>query len=102
MHVRLALALALVIALVLAPVPRPADAGGPLAEIVCAPRAEMRDRLARQHAATPQGMGMRDAEAVIELWTDPQGRWTLVQSYASGLACIVAMGTDWAQVRAGA
>jgi hypothetical protein len=32
---------------------------------------------------------------MIEVWADPQGRWTLVQRYATGLSCILAMGDYW-------
>jgi hypothetical protein len=76
--------------------PAPVQANGPLAHVVCASRAQMVDRLERQFRAAPEGLGLRDTDAVMELWTDPQGRWTLVQSYPDGQACIVAMGTDWA------
>ncbi len=64
----------------------------PLAEVICAPRSEIVSRL---HGATLSGSGLRDAEAVLEVWAKPSGDWVLVQSYANGTACILAMGEAW-------
>jgi hypothetical protein len=73
----------------------PASAATPIAEMICAPRAEIVARLAGAKVA---GSGLRDAEAVLEVWTRQSGDWTLVQSYANGTACILAMGEDWEAV----
>lgn len=70
----------------------PAFAESPIAEVICLPRAELVQRLAGSEIA---GAGLRDAEAVLEVWTRPSGDWTLVQSYANGTACILAMGEAW-------
>ena len=70
----------------------PAAAETPIAEVICAPRAEILSRLA---GAKVVGTGLRDAEAVLEVWTKASGAWTLVQSYANGTACILAMGEAW-------
>lgn len=73
----------------------PAVADSPIAEVICAPRAELLDRLS---GAEVSGSGLRDAETVLEVWTRPSGDWTLVQSYANGTACILAMGEAWEAV----
>ncbi len=70
----------------------PVAALNPVAEVICAPRPEI---LARLTGSTVAGTGLRDAEAVLEVWTRPSGDWTLVQSYANGTACILAMGEAW-------
>ena len=70
----------------------PAMALDPIAEVVCVPRAEL---LARMRGADVAGAGLRDTEVVLEVWTRPSGDWTLVQSYANGNACILAMGEAW-------
>jgi hypothetical protein len=70
----------------------PALAESPIAEVICAPRAEILARLAGAEVA---GAGLRDGEAVLEVWTKASGDWTLVQSYANGTACILAMGEAW-------
>lgn len=70
----------------------PVSAESPIAEVVCLSRADL---LLRLRGAEVAGAGLRDAEAVLEIWTRPSGDWTLVQSYANGTACILAMGEDW-------
>jgi hypothetical protein len=72
--------------------PLPAMAETVIAEMICAPRAEILSRLAGAEVA---GAGLRDTEAVLEVWTRASGDWTLVQSYANGTACILAMGEAW-------
>lgn len=76
----------------------PAWAGNPIAEVICAPRDEMVARLRQGHGAELAGMGLRNEEAMIEVWTDPRGDWTLVQTYTSGKACILAIGEGWEPV----
>lgn len=70
----------------------PALAQSPVAEVICLPRAELLQRLA---GAEVMGAGLRDAEAVLEVWAASSGAWTLVQAYANGTACILAMGEAW-------
>jgi hypothetical protein len=81
--------------LALAAAPQMASAGSPIAEVICAPRDEMVARLTRQMGSTMAASGIRDAEAVIEVWTAPSGDWTLVQTYTDGRSCILAMGAAW-------
>lgn len=73
----------------------PAQAQSPIAEVLCAPRAEI---LVRLSGAELAGAGLREAEAVLEVWRRPSGDWMLVQSYANGTACILAMGEAWEAV----
>jgi hypothetical protein len=70
----------------------PALAESAIAEMICAPRAEI---VARLRGAEVAAAGLRDDEAVLEVWTRASGDWTLVQSYANGTACILAMGEAW-------
>lgn len=88
MVTRLTLALCLI-------TPLPVAADSPIAEVLCAPRAEMVQRLTVQYGARLAGQGIRNVEMVMEIWADPQGEWTLVQSYADGTSCILAMGEAW-------
>jgi hypothetical protein len=73
-------------------------AAGPLAEVICAPTADMVQRLTRQFGATQQALGLRGPEEVLEVWTDKRGEWTMVMTYASGQSCIVAMGEAWTEL----
>jgi hypothetical protein len=88
---RLTLFLAQFLATFLA-VSAPALAQSPIAEVICLPRAEL---LLRLKGAEVAGAGLRDGEAVLEVWTKASGDWTLVQSYPTGTACILAMGEAW-------
>ena len=77
----------------------PAAAGSPIADVICDTREAMLLRLERNHGAEPQGRGIRSSDTILEIWAVPStGEWTLVQSYASGKSCIVAMGEDWEMV----
>lgn len=68
----------------------------PIANLLCAPQAQMKDKLTNQFRSQRAGKGLRSPEQVMELWHDPKrGDWTLVISYATGVSCIVAMGEYW-------
>jgi len=73
----------------------PAAAQSPIAEVVCEPTAQMHDRLKHRLRSARTARGIRDREQIMEVWTDPQGGWTLVLTYAGGTSCIVAMGEAW-------
>ena len=65
---------------------------GPIAEIICAPSAQITDRLQTHLHASRSWQGMRSPDEVMELWENPRGDWTLIIARASGVSCIVAMG----------
>ena len=91
-----------VLALLLALAPAPALAADPIAAVICADRAEMLRRLEVEYGAVRRGGGLRGPEAVLEVWAVPStGDWTLVQSYADGRSCIVAVGEHWEDARPG-
>ena len=73
-----------------------AQAASPIAEIICDDRDALTRRLQMSFGAERQSRGTRGPEALIEVWAVPStGEWTLVQSYADGKSCIVAMGENW-------
>ncbi len=84
------IALALVVCL-----PTVTAAKSPIAEVICAKRAEMVQKLTVTYHSSVAATGLRDMEAAIEVWADPDGRWTLVQTYTDGMTCILAMGEAW-------
>lgn len=73
----------------------PADAADPLGQVICAPSSDMTLRLSGRLKAQKTASGMRSPEEILEVWTDDHGAWAMVVRYASGTACIVAMGDDW-------
>ena len=66
-----------------------------IAEVICEETVRMEQRLSRRLGAERQAMGLRGPEQVMELWTEQNGDWTLVVTYATGTSCIVAMGENW-------
>ncbi len=65
-------------------------------DIHCDDRARLEDRLSNILGAERQSRGLRGPDAILEVWLQPSsGEWTMVQSYANGTACIVAMGEHW-------
>ena len=73
----------------------PALAFSPIAEIICAPKDQMTRKLAGQFGESRRATGLRGPEQMVEIWADEVGGWTMVITYASGKACIVAMGEHW-------
>lgn len=78
----------------------PAAATSPIADIICEPTARMTQKLTAQFQSERRNMGLRGPEQVVEVWTDKQGDWTMVITYASGQSCIVAMGEAWMETAA--
>lgn len=67
----------------------------PIAEVVCAPKDRLEQKLRVQFGNSPMAMGVRSPSEIMEIWTSDAGDWTLVITYASGRSCIVAMGESW-------
>jgi len=66
-----------------------------VAEIECDDIARMTHRLTHGLGAERRGTGLRDPGTVVEVRVAPaSGDWLIVQSYANGTSCIVAMGGD--------
>lgn len=75
-------------------------AGGPavagIAGVYCDAQDRIKTQLQMRMGARLQGRGLRGPDAVMEVWIVPRtGDWTLVQSYANGRSCVVAMGEGW-------
>lgn len=56
-------------------------------------------RLTVDFAAQKVSTGLRGPEAIVEVWAAEGGDWTLVQTYADGTSCILAMGEHWQDMR---
>lgn len=74
----------------------PMTAQAQLSDLICDDTDRMKRQLTEVVGAEKQGLGMRAPDTMIEVWITPHsGEWTLVQTYASGTSCIVAMGDHW-------
>lgn len=66
------------------------------ADLTCDDSARIKQMLSQSMGAERQGGGLRDPDTVLEVWVSPgKGDWTIVQNYANGTSCIVAMGEYW-------
>jgi hypothetical protein len=62
----------------------------------CLPRDDILAALNANFAESPIGMGLQDEATVVEILRSPDGSsWTILQSFANGLSCVVASGTNW-------
>ncbi|MCV3273608.1 hypothetical protein [Roseobacter sinensis] len=66
------------------------------ADVSCDDSTRMTERLKHVWGAERMGMGMRDPDKMVEVWvTERNGDWLIIQNYANGTSCIVAMGEHW-------
>ncbi|WP_422071254.1 hypothetical protein [Sulfitobacter geojensis] len=74
----------------------PTLAQAQMSDVSCDDSARMTQKLKEVVGAERQGMGLRDPETMLEVWvTARNGDWLIVQNYANGTSCIVAMGAHW-------
>ncbi len=70
-------------------------------DLVCDDTSRLQQQLQTVVGAQQQARGMRDPESLIEIWIVPSsGDWTIVQNYANGTSCILAIGEFWEAVEA--
>ncbi len=80
----------------------PTLANAKMADVSCDDSARMTNMLTQVLGAERQGMGLRDPETMLEVWvTRRSGDWMIVQNYANGTSCIVAMGEHWEATQTG-
>lgn len=88
-------------ALVCACVVLPTHLHARMSDVTCDDSARMSATLTEVWGARREGMGLRDPETMLEVWvTARDGAWLIVQNYANGTSCIVAMGEHWEGSRA--
>lgn len=74
----------------------PAGAYARMSDLSCDDSARLAITLTEEWGAERQGGGLRDPDTFLEVWvTARNGEWLIVQTYANGTSCIVAMGEHW-------
>lgn len=74
----------------------PAMALANLSDVSCDDSARLTHTLTDVLHAERQGTGLRDPDTFLEVWvTRHNSEWLIVQNYANGTSCIVAMGEHW-------
>lgn len=67
-----------------------------MADLDCDDSARLAETLTDVLGATRQGIGLRDPDTTLEIWVQARNNdWFVVQTYANGTSCIVAMGAFW-------
>ncbi|WP_109310523.1 hypothetical protein [Ruegeria sp. AU67] len=80
----------------------PTLASAKMEDVSCDDSARMTNMLTEVLGAERQGIGLRDPETMLEVWvTRKSGDWMIVQNYANGTSCIVAMGEHWEAAETG-
>ena len=66
------------------------------AQVNCAERASVVDKLAVKYGEAFSGGGLQSAESIFEVWhSEEKGTWTILMTRADGVSCIMASGTNW-------
>ncbi|MEE4189755.1 MAG: hypothetical protein V2I76_15100 [Roseobacter sp.] len=74
----------------------PTFAYAKMSDVSCDDSARMASILTEVLGAERQGAGLRDPDTMLEVWvTRRNGEWMIVQNYANGTSCIIAMGEHW-------
>ena len=68
-----------------------------LAQLLCAPRDAIVEKLKNDYAETPVAHGLMNAnDRLLELFASEGGKtWTLLATYPNGESCVVTAGHDW-------
>lgn len=66
-----------------------------LAQMVCAARNDLLAHFAKRFEEVPNGVGITDQGALLELLVSPTGTWTMIITVPGGTACVVATGQSW-------
>lgn len=62
----------------------------------CHPRGEVIQLLeSDKHQEVQRGIGFHRTGYIIELWTGPNGTWSILRTSPDGTSCILAYGRQW-------
>ncbi|MDW4499224.1 hypothetical protein R5H30_14625 [Sulfitobacter sp. D35] len=90
------------VALLTACIALPTLADAQMSDVSCDDSARMASMLTEVLNAERQGTGLRDPDTMLEVWVaQGNGDWMIVQTYANGTSCIVAIGEHWEAVQTG-
>ncbi|MEL6643341.1 MAG: hypothetical protein AAFQ79_05355 [Pseudomonadota bacterium] len=80
----------------------PSFAQAKMDDVSCDDSARMTALLKDVLGAERHGMGLRDPDTTLEVWVTRSNReWMIVQNYANGTSCIVAIGEHWEDAYSG-
>ena len=66
------------------------------AQMACGLRDAMVSQLGDRYGEVRKGAGLAGPTAIIEVWaSDASGTWTIMETTADGLTCVLAAGDNW-------
>jgi hypothetical protein len=65
------------------------------AKEICAPRAQIVQKLNHDFKENQQAVGVVNDKAVLEVYVSGQGTWTIIASGTDGNSCVLSAGQDW-------
>lgn len=65
------------------------------AQAICGDHGEIRERLEKTYAETPQAIGLSQDGGLVEVLVSPSGGWTILITYPDRPTCVVATGENW-------
>jgi hypothetical protein len=68
------------------------------AEQACMKRDVLVKQLTEKYQEKPAGQGIVQGTAVLEVYVSDKGTFTMVTSYANGVACILSVGDSWEEL----
>lgn len=65
------------------------------AQTVCGIHNVVADKLKSTFDEEPSGRGLANNGGVLEIYTSPEGTWTITLTRPDGLSCLMSTGTIW-------
>ena len=70
----------------------------PANAVECAPRDQIKEKLAHEFGEKPVAMGLSGSGAAMVIFASPQGTWTTTVMTPQGAACVVDVGEGWSEM----
>jgi hypothetical protein len=67
----------------------------PNSQQVCAPRAQLVEKLKAEFNEEPQAIGVTHSGGLFEILSSESGTWTVLATGPNGVACLVLSGDGW-------
>ncbi|MBT4889011.1 MAG: hypothetical protein HON65_05620 [Rhodospirillales bacterium] len=65
------------------------------AEMICAGHNSVSEKLAKVFDELPTSAGLSSNGGMLEVYTSPDGTWTIVLTRPDGISCLMATGEHW-------
>ncbi len=61
----------------------------------CGARDDLANKLKQRYDEMPSALGIASNGRLVEVFTSPNGTWTIVLTRPDGVSCLLAVGQDW-------